>query len=92
MPPQWFRDCADAQITPNKVLEYERTGTAVDDRQMVTDYLVTWSHTKALTFKPTTMANLPVSRTQRLIALQRRRPLRVPKTSSALFSASVVAG
>ncbi len=52
-----FATRADAQVALSKVLEYERTGVIIDDRQTVADYLASWLHTKALTLKPTTMAN-----------------------------------
>lgn len=52
-----FATKADAQVALSKVLEYERTGIVIDDRQTVADYLASWLRTKALTLKPTTMAN-----------------------------------
>lgn len=52
-----FPTKADAQVALSKVLEYERTGIVIDDRQTVADYLASWLRTKALTLKPTTMAN-----------------------------------
>ncbi|WP_157513109.1 Arm DNA-binding domain-containing protein [Lentzea albidocapillata] len=48
---------ADAQTALWKVLEYERSGIVVDDRQTVADYLMSWLRGKASTLKPTTMAN-----------------------------------
>jgi len=52
-----FATKTDAQVALSKVLEYERTGIVIDDRQTVADYLASWLRTKALTLKPTTMAN-----------------------------------
>ncbi|USX56248.1 tyrosine recombinase XerC [Lentzea sp. HUAS12] len=52
-----FATKADAQAALGKVLEYERTGIVIDDRQTVATYLESWLRTKALTLKPTTMAN-----------------------------------
>lgn len=46
---------AQAELT--RVLECERTGVVVDDRQSVAEYLTDWVAGKALTLKPTTMAN-----------------------------------
>ena len=52
-----FATKADAQVALSKVLEYERTGIVVDDKQTVADYLTQWLRSKGLTLKPTTMAN-----------------------------------
>jgi hypothetical protein len=39
------------------VLEYERTGIVVDDKQTVADYLMKWLRAKGLVLKSTTIAN-----------------------------------
>lgn len=57
----------EAQAALTKILEYERTGLVIDDRQTVGDYLTEWMHTKALTLKPTTIANYQRYLTQDLL-------------------------
>ncbi|RDI23077.1 AP2-like DNA-binding integrase family protein [Lentzea flaviverrucosa] len=52
-----FTTKTDAQVALSKVLEYERTGIVIEDRQTVADYLLGWLRGKASTLKPTTMAN-----------------------------------
>lgn len=57
----------DARTALAKILEYEHTGLVIDDRQTVGDYLTEWMHTKALTLKPTTIANYQRYITQDLL-------------------------
>lgn len=52
-----FATKARAQAELTRVLECERSGVVVDDRQSVAEYLTEWLAEKVLTLKPTTMAN-----------------------------------
>ncbi|PWW60217.1 site-specific recombinase XerD [Actinokineospora spheciospongiae] len=51
-----FATRRDAESALGKVLEYERSGLHVDDRETVAEYLRRWLQVKALELKPTTMA------------------------------------
>jgi hypothetical protein len=51
-----FTTKTDAQKALSTVLNYERTGLIIDDRQTVANYLTTWLTNKTLALKPTTIA------------------------------------
>ena len=62
-----FATKQEARAALAKILEYEHTGFVIDDRQTVGDYLTEWMRTKALTLKPTTIANYQRYITQDLL-------------------------
>lgn len=62
-----FATKQEARAALAKILEYERTGLVIDDRQTVGDHLTEWMRTKALTLKPTTIANYQRYITQDLL-------------------------
>lgn len=62
-----FATKQEARAALAKILEFEHTGLVIDDRQAVTDYLTEWMRTKALTLKPTTIANYQRYLTQDLL-------------------------
>lgn len=49
-----FATRSDANAALDRVLERERIGIHLDDRQSVANYLTAWLRTKALILKPTT--------------------------------------